>query len=262
MAWSVVLAYAALQTPNSWKRPPAGLEAAKRLASDREAIKIATENATGYPVDPVMPALVQATDSYITKEGFSFHLLRHPGILWVRSSFDVGPQAGIDFDVVESGGRWELRRRFVPSNALTLRAPALRRKFPQARAIEAGGNGPYLPRDVLPVRIARGETDWDIVLLRIADGGEPLREIRRYSRDELMRRFSDLLNKEGIGPLESAVIYFRPVRDQDVAFIDRSEFPFIGVLGNARYWRAEIVARLSGEDLQFAITRRLTRPQN
>ncbi len=158
------------------------------------------------------------------------------------------------------GGGWELRPRYVPNDTLTVRAPALERRFPQARLIEAGGNGPYLPRDLVPVRIARGETDWDIVVFRIADGGEPLREVARYPREELMRRFAGAVNAAGIGPLESAVIYFRPVKPQDVLFAWRPEFRFIGLLGNTRYWRAELVARLSGGEMEFVVANRLTRP--
>ncbi len=253
VAWSAVLAYAALNTPNSWKQRPAGLAAARRFASDRGAILKAVETTTGYAVEPQTPARVEATDSLVTKQGFSFALVRRPGRVRISVSFDVGPQSAAEFDE-------ELRPVYVPSDTLTVRAAALERRFPQARLIEAGGNGPYLPRDLVPVRIARAETDWDIVVFRIADGGEPLREVARYPREELMRRFADAVNAAGIGPLESAVIYFRPVKAQDVFFEARPEFRFIGLLANARYWRAELLARLSGGEMEFVVANRLTRP--
>lgn len=258
--WAVALGFAALHTPNSWKRAPAGLEWARRIASDREAIRKAAEAVTGYAVEPQVPGQVQVTDSYITKQGFSFRLVNRPGEAKVWVSFDIGPMGGAEFDVAPRGGYWTLRPRFVPSNALTVRAPALERRFPHARVIEAGGNGPYLRGDLLPVRILRGESDWDIVLLRIADGGEPLREVARYSREDLMRSFSKVVEAAGIGPLEAAVTYCRPVRPQDVFFFMRPEFSFIGILGNERYWRAEIVARLSGGGLRFELANRLVRP--
>lgn len=261
---SAVFLYAAIGTPHRWKSaPPAGLtDAANRFASDRAAIEAAAGRVTGYPVEPGIPAKVEIASGLATKQGFSFAITRSPAAARVVVTFDAGPAQAMQFDAVRSGGGWEMRPLKSDVERITIRPAALERRFPDARTIEAGGSGPYLRGQTLAVRAARSETDWEIALLRVMDEGQALREVRRYPQRELLERFRETVAAAGLAPLESAVIYFRPVKRQDVLYTQGPEFRFIGVLGNPRYWRAEITARpaADGNGLEFGITRKLTRP--
>lgn len=261
---STLLLVAAIETPHHWESaPPAGLTGAtKRFASDRAAIKAAAEKTTGYPVEPSVPAKVELTGGLVTKQGFSFSLSRRPASARVVVSFEAGPVEAMQFDAVSSGGAWQMRPRKSDVERITIRSAAFERRFPDSRLVEVGGNPPYSRGQALAVRTARSETDWSIVLLRAMDGDQTVREVRRYSRDELLARFREMLAASALGPLQSAVIYFRPVTQHDVMFAQSPEFSFMGVLGNPRYWRAEVVARLSadGNRMEFAIGRKLTRP--
>jgi hypothetical protein len=262
---SAVLLYTAMQTPHRWtSAPPADLtNAANRFASDRAQIKSAVEKVTGYPVEPAIPAQVELTGGQVTKEGFSFCLSRRPAAARVVVSFEAGPAAAMRFDAVRSAGAWQMRARKSDIERITIRPAAFERRFADARVIEVGGNGPYSAGQSLAVRTARSETDWSIVLLRLMDGDQTAREVRRYSQSDLLTRFRETLAASGLTSLESAVIYFRPVREQDVMYLQAPEFSFIGVLGDARYWRAEIVARLSedGGGMEFEVGRKLRRPR-
>ncbi|HWR51870.1 MAG TPA: hypothetical protein VN428_12225 [Bryobacteraceae bacterium] len=261
---SALLLYAAIETPHHWKAaPPTDLvDAVNRFASDRAQVKSASEKVTGYPVEPAIPAQVELTGGVTTKEGFSFSLSRRPAAARVVVAFEAGPSQAMQFDEVRGSGSWQMRPRKSDVERITIRPAAFERRFPDSRVIEVGGSGPYSAGQSLAVRAARSETDWSIVLLRLMDGGQTVREVRRYSQTDLLARFRGTLAASGLTPLETAVIYFRPVKQQDVMFLQSPEFSFIGVLGDARYWRAEIVARLSrdGGGIDFEVGRKLTRP--
>jgi hypothetical protein len=261
---SVLLLYAAMKTPHQWvSAPPGGLvAAANRFAADRAAIKSAVEKVTGYPVEPDIPAKAELTNSLVKKQGFSFSLSRTPASALVLVGFEAGPAETIRFDLFGSSGVPQMRPLKSDVGSIAIRAVSFERAFPDAGAIEVGGDGPYSRGQSLAVRAARSETDWSIVILRVMDGNRVLREVRTYSRDELLSRFRGTLAAAELGPLQSAVIYFRPVKKPEVIFAGSSAFRFMGLLGDPLYWRAEVVARLSGDGstMEFSVGRKLTRP--
>jgi hypothetical protein len=256
--------YIAMETPHVWTvEPSRGLVAATgMLARDTAALEAAAREATGLPVE-ILGATPEFLPGAIRKPGFALRLTRREPAASLFVSFAVGPSTPLRFDVVGWPGVTSLQvrepERAAAEAGLRLRAEAFGRRLRGYDQIEIGGSGPFRPGDPVLVRAARSETDWDLIAYRVAIEGEPLRETRRYSRDEIVAAIAARLQAMGFGRPREISIYFRPVEPPTVTFT-LPEFLFFCSLDHPRYDRANVVATLRDGELAIDSVRVLTRP--
>jgi hypothetical protein len=254
------LAALAMYTPTGWScAPPRAMtRAAERLAGDPAALRAAAEKITHYPVQPAT-ATVRYTPSLTRKVEFSFRLERRPAEARIVFSFEAGPQDAFEFRVVRGGSGWGLEPVYARPLPLTARREAFARLFPGVPFVEVGGSGPYAPGELIPVRLARSATDWEIALVRIAAGDSALREIRRYSRAEIAAGLERAAARAGLGHIGHIYTYSRPISAQDILFAAAPAFDFNLQLRSPRYALANMKTRLSGGELSFEVDRAIER---
>jgi hypothetical protein len=254
------LAALAMYTPNGWSGAPprAVTRAAERIAADPAALRAAAEKITHYPVQPAT-ATVRYTPSLTRKIEFSFRLERRPAEAHIVFGFEAGPQDAFEFRAVRAASGWGLEPVNARPLPLTARREAFARLFPGIPLVEVGGSGPYAPGELIPVRLARSVTDWEVAVVRIAADGAALREIRRYSSAEIAAGLERAAARAGLGSIEHIYTYFRPISAQEILFAAAPAFDFNAQLGGPRYALANMKARLSRGELSFDIERAIER---
>jgi hypothetical protein len=134
-------------------------------------------------------------------------------------------------------------------SVLTIRPNAILRRYADVPLVEVGGAGPFSPGVLLPLRLMRGEEDWEVALLRIVSGSEPLAEIGRWTHADLMSRFTAVLRGRGEVPTGIRT-YYRPAGDR-VLFFQEPRFEFqAGLAGGG--W-ADLRIALEGDSLAFQL---------
>ncbi len=260
----MVFACIALQTPNGWRvDPPREMaRAAAEFSQDRPAVEAAVSRVTGLPVE-VMETRIETQPGWVSKEGFSFRLLRRPAGAAVVASFAAGPTDSVTFRMVEQEGQW-VPVAHIPGNAggMTLRQAAFERRFPSVPLIEVGGQGPHAPGALLLVRAARSATDWELVLFRVASKGRPLDEVNRFSRADILREFEKYVAERGLGRVGQVFMHYQPSGSYPVLFLNAPVFRFFGTLDHPAYGSIGLLAHLQDGRVKFEIDRPFPRRQN
>jgi len=248
MAAAIVGLWAASSTRHVWDddadRARAGQRAAA-LAASTDLIEARVRELLGSEVDvlEVQPAVVGGN---IRKKPFRFLLEREPAVVRLRVTFALGPARPLMLRL--EGDSLTASQTAVDSAQLrpwVIREPALARRFP-APAFTVAGAGPWMPGNIVGVRVEHSDSDWSLLLLRVGGtaGLEKVREVSSAeSRAELAR---------------AAALAGRPVRDvridpwqaSGVSYIPSKRFHFIGLTGNRRT-DLRLVARVEGDEILY-----------
>jgi len=241
--------WAAIATPHAWDddedRARAG-ERAGELAASTGLIEARVRELLGAGVDVsgVEPAVVGGR---IRKRPFRFLLEREPAAVRLRVTFALGPARPLALRL--EGDSLTAPPVLLDSARLSwpwvIREPALARRFP-APAFTVAGAGPWMPGDIVGVRLEHGESDWSLLLLRVG-GAAGLETVREVSGAE---------SRAGLA--RAAALAGRPVRDvridpwkaAGVSYIPSKRFHFIGLTGDRRT-DLRLVARVEGDDIRY-----------
>lgn len=254
----------AIGTPHGWPVAPPReqVSAVERFAADPAKLSVLASRALGRPVE-VGTADVERRPGWLGKRPFSFAFDRRDPELALWLAFDVGPTRPLRFDVVHGGSGWTLMPALAPAAAdaeVGVTAEALRRRYPDVPVIEAAGGGRYVSGEAELLRLLHGESEWALRVVRVGADAEPLREVRRYAREELRARFDGAVAAAGLGKPAAVVTYFPAVGTPAVRFGTGEAFPFTAVLAHPRYRAVELHARLVADTVEITLGRRFTRP--
>lgn len=260
-ALAVLLLVVAIQTTpyaRSLDATPELRAAADSLAAGRAALQAEARRITGIPVEIGAPDVV-ITPGRLLKEGFRLRLTREEPAATVAFTFAAGPRRRMTFDVIHDDDGWRARPRdpdlFAAHPEIELTRAYLERRFPGREAtLDAGWPG-YTRGDTVLILLRRagGDAasaagrDLEFVVFRLGEEDELLREVRRYSGDEVFAHFTRAASAAGLGRLRSLRFVRPPNRLQDPSF------GFLGELdGGARriVWLAAI---RRGEGVEFTV---------
>ncbi|HWV56639.1 MAG TPA: hypothetical protein VNZ57_04135 [Longimicrobiales bacterium] len=259
--------------------PPALRAAADSLAADRDALQAEARRITGVAVEIDHPNVVY-THGRVFKKGFRLGLTRIEPTATVSFTFTAGPGRRMIFDVIRDDDGWRLRprdaERFAAHPGITFTRAYLEQRFPGLEAtFDAGwptyyrgdtvlailqragtrddssvakGPAPRQHRGAATARATAADTDsMEFVVFRIGEGEELLEEVRRYSSDEITRRFSRAAATAGLGRLRSLRFVRMPNRLQDPSF------GFLGELEGGPRRTAWFAAIRKGEEVEFSV---------
>lgn len=240
--------------------------AADSLAADRAALQKAARRITGIPVEIGEPDVV-ITPGRLLKEGFRLRLTREEPAATVAFTFAAGPRRRMTFDVIHDDDGWRARPRdpdlFAAHPEIELTRAYLERRFPSREAtLDAGWPG-YTRGDTVLILLRRAGggaasavardaasaagRDLEVVVFRLGEGAEMLREVRRYSGDEVFSHFARAASAAGLGRLRSLRFVRPPNRLQDPSF------GFLGELDGGARRMVWLAAIRRGEGVEFTV---------
>lgn len=255
-ALGVLLLVIAIQT-TPYARPidptPELRVAADSLAADRAALQAEARRVTGLPVEIGEPSVV-FTLGRLVKEGFRLGLTRYEPSATISFTFAAGPRRRMSFDVIHDDDGWRARPRdpdlFAASPEIELTRAYLERRFPGREAtLDANWPG-YTRGDTVLVLLRRDDRDFEFVVCRLGGEAEMLREMRRYSRDEITAHFTRAASAAGLGRLRSLRFVRPPNRLQDPSF------GFLGEFDGGQRRMARLAAVRRGEGVEFTVAER------
>jgi hypothetical protein len=247
--FGALTAWLAASTPNTWPVPPdpSLMNRARDLAADRPRLESIAREALAMPVE-VGQALPDSAEGVRLKSSQSFRIQRRAPAVWVAVHFDVGPLQVLRLSMDSSGSPVPELPIREPSR-LTIRPAAIRRRYADVPLVEVGGSGPFSPAALVPLRLMRGEEDWDVVLVRVLAGNDPLAEVGRWTHAQLASRFTAALRARGEEPTRIGT-YYRPSADR-VLFFQEPRFEFQARLRGGGY--ADLRIQLEDDSLAFQV---------
>jgi hypothetical protein len=247
--FGALIAWLAASTSNVWQVPPdpALLRQAGELAADRARLESIARAALAMPVE-VGTGAVDSVDGLRIKTPDSFRIERRQPEVWVVISFDVGPRQMLRLRLDSLGTPVpELPTR--EPTVLTVRPNAIERRYADFPLVEVGGNGTFSPAALVPFRLMRAEDNWDVALVRLVSGDDPLAEIGHWTHAELVSRFTATLLRRGEVPTHIRT-YYRPAANR-VLFFQEPRFEFQAALARGGY--ADLRIELDGDSLAFRV---------
>ncbi|HET9982268.1 MAG TPA: hypothetical protein VFQ38_01720 [Longimicrobiales bacterium] len=253
----VLCTYVAINSRHSWEYPPSPFHrtAARRFAADRARLAREAERVARVPVQLAEVRLVE-TPGWERKRGFSFAFDKRPARIVLEVGFDAGPPSSMEMEVVWRGGEWRLEPRPLPPlpAGIRFRPAPFQRRLPDYSGIEVGADGTIPLGTAVLVRAARAEDDFALAVFRVGPD-VPLRELRRYPREEIVRRFTEALARSGVPAPRRVTMYYAPSPAYPLVWGRRPEFDFFGLLTDPRWRVADLQARLDGDTVAFVVRR-------
>lgn len=114
----------------------------------------------------------------------------------------------------------------------------------------ASADGRVAASSVIRDAPSSDDRDWALVLFRLGEGDEMLREVRRYSGDEIVAHFTRAASAAGLGRLHSLRFQRPPNRLQDPSF------GFLGELDGGPRRMAWFAAIRRGDGVEFMVAER------
>ena len=247
--FGALIAWLAASTPNAWPvaPDPVLMGRARELAADRPRLETIAREALAMPVE-VGAGVADSVAGLRMKVSESFRIEQRPAEVWVVVSFDVGPRQMLRLRL-DSVGPPVPELPIRDPMSLTIRPNAILRRYADVPLVEVGGPGPFAPAALIPLRLMRGEEDWDVVLVRVVSGDEPLAETGRWTHADLVSRFTVTLRGRGEVPTRIGT-YYRPAANR-VLFFQEPRFEFQARLARGGY--AHLRIELEGDSLAFQV---------
>lgn len=247
--FGLLLAWVAASTTNHWPEPPsvARMEDARAIAADFGRLQDIARGLLRLPVE-VGSAIADSADGVASKVSGRLTLEHRPPQVRIAVSFAVGPYAPLRLDVATDGALTPIEP--LPAvGELVIRPDAVVRRYPDVPMIEVGGPGPFVPGRLVPVRLVRGEQDWEIAILQVAVGEDALAEVARVTRVELAAGMGRALRARGLAGTGIRT-YFRPAGDR-LMFFQRPSFEFQTRLAGGGF--VNLRATLAGDSIVYEV---------
>lgn len=250
--FGVLLAWAAMFTPNHWRvsPEPARIAAAQAIAADADRVQASARAALGMPIE-LAAATVDTTPGAKTKRSGRLGLETRPAAVRVNASFAVGPYGVATFDVARADSGWALTPAGLPPehDRIHVRPVAFTRRYPDVALVEVGGPDPFASGALVPVRLLQAEDDWSIEILAVIGEDEPLTVEGRLERAAIEARIRSVVAARG-HDVDRIVTYFRPAGTR-VLYMAAPAFDFQALLRGGGF--AQVQAQLEGDSIAFTV---------